>query len=325
MKARQSEPEAPKVLMELRPAFDGFAGIPQETRLLFRGLRMLGSVQVMGMLQTSHRILARGTRSSGYFADERWLPESRKINRYSRVVVSAAETPFATIIDKVANAVERRVMSTTLTLGTLFGAGSVRLSVFRPRHFEDFVWRTLFSKTLPASDFDLVTGADLRICSVPWHTMHMVGLNTLTALRTARYQRLDTKGIDVFIGQTPYPARIHKDTAFVIRYHDALPVLMPHTIPDKSLHQATHFYTLWSNVRSGAYFACVSETTRRDLLKIYPKIGHRAVTIHNMVSHHYYLEDSSPERVPGIIRSRLSNLDPNTKDMGLSPDFLSLS
>jgi len=27
-----------KLLLELRPAFDGHAGIPQETRLLFRGL-----------------------------------------------------------------------------------------------------------------------------------------------------------------------------------------------------------------------------------------------------------------------------------------------
>ena len=52
----------PRVLMELRPAFDGYAGIPQETRLLFRGLRMLSTIEVSGMLQMSHRILARGTR-----------------------------------------------------------------------------------------------------------------------------------------------------------------------------------------------------------------------------------------------------------------------
>ena len=51
----------PRVLLELRPAFDGYQGIPQETRLLFRGLRMLESCEVAGMLQMSHRILAKGT------------------------------------------------------------------------------------------------------------------------------------------------------------------------------------------------------------------------------------------------------------------------
>src|SRR5437762_6039986 len=53
-----------RVLLELRPAFDGFAGIPQETRLLFRGLRMLESCEVAGMLQMSNRILAKGDRKS---------------------------------------------------------------------------------------------------------------------------------------------------------------------------------------------------------------------------------------------------------------------
>ena len=50
-----------KVLLEMRPAFEGFAGIPQEVRLLFRGLRKIDSVEVEGMLQTSRRRLARGT------------------------------------------------------------------------------------------------------------------------------------------------------------------------------------------------------------------------------------------------------------------------
>src|SRR5438105_15928992 len=53
-----------RVLLELRPAFDGFAGIPQETRLLFRGLRMLQSCEVAGLLQMSGRILAKGVRAS---------------------------------------------------------------------------------------------------------------------------------------------------------------------------------------------------------------------------------------------------------------------
>src|SRR5882724_13423001 len=97
MKNTITEDKRLKVLLELRPAFDGYAGIPQETRLLFRGLRMVKSVDVTGMLQMSHRILAKGTVERGLFFNDEQLPEFRKINRYSRVVISAAAKPFATL------------------------------------------------------------------------------------------------------------------------------------------------------------------------------------------------------------------------------------
>ncbi|MFZ4759376.1 MAG: hypothetical protein ACOYLX_14545, partial [Burkholderiaceae bacterium] len=49
-----------KILVEMRPAFDGHAGIPQETRLLFRGLSRLDDTRVEGLIQSSNRIVAKG-------------------------------------------------------------------------------------------------------------------------------------------------------------------------------------------------------------------------------------------------------------------------
>jgi glycosyltransferase involved in cell wall biosynthesis len=98
---------------------------------------------------------------------------------------------------------------------------------------------------------------------------------------------------------------------------------MPHTIPDKSLHQATHFYALMSNVKSGAWFACVSDATRSDLLKMFPEAGDRAVTIHNMVSSHYFSEESPFDRVPGIIRAKLHEGDA-AKGVDVTPRFFTL-
>jgi glycosyltransferase involved in cell wall biosynthesis len=313
----------PRVLLELRPAFDGYAGIPQETRLLFRGLRMLESCEVAGMLQMSHRILAKGTYDQGLFGDSKWLSPAAKINRYSRVVLSAAERPFATVLERLLDACERRLMSATLTVQTLLEMNSVKLWSFRGRYFEDFIWRTLFAKSLPAADFELVTGAQQMICRTPWHTMQMAGLNTLLFRRTAKYPKLRTRGVDIFIAQTPYPGRVARGTSLVVRYHDALPVFMPHTIPDKSLHQATHFHALAGNVRAGARFACVSQATRNDLLRVFPKVERQAVVIHNMVSHHYFNEKSAPELVPGIVRSRLHEGD-SAKGVEVQPKFLTL-
>jgi hypothetical protein len=58
--------EAPlKILLEMRPALEGHSGIPQETRLLFRGLSLLENVQVEGLLQSGDQMLARGLPPSG--------------------------------------------------------------------------------------------------------------------------------------------------------------------------------------------------------------------------------------------------------------------
>ena len=60
-----------KLLLELRPALDGHAGIPQETRLLFRGLRMIEGLDVEGMIIHSGRVLAKGLPADPAYASHR--------------------------------------------------------------------------------------------------------------------------------------------------------------------------------------------------------------------------------------------------------------
>jgi glycosyltransferase involved in cell wall biosynthesis len=82
--------------------------------------------------------------------------------------------------------------------------------------------------------------------------------------------------------------------------------LMPHTIADRRFHQAFHYRALRKNVESGAWFVCVSDATRRDLISIFPQAEARSVTIHNMVSPHYTNEPSEASRVPEIVRTRIN-------------------
>jgi glycosyltransferase involved in cell wall biosynthesis len=72
------------------------------------------------------------------------------------------------------------------------------------------------------------------------------------------------------------------------------------------MHQAFHYRALRKNVDSGAWFVCVSDATRRDLVSTFPQAEARSLTIHNMVSHHYTSEASDASRVPEIVRSRLN-------------------
>lgn len=283
-----------RILMELRPAFDGHAGIPQETRLLFRGLRRLPGADVHGLLQTSQFLLARGLPAG---PDAAAWPAHKRIDRLARVVISAAPGRSARKAEKWHAGL--RIAS------TLLGCRQ-ELSAFQSDWHRDYLWRALFARTLPPEDFDTVTRGDWRVLRLPWGLVHRHALGWRPWLRTPLYPRIDTRGYDVFVSETPYPGRVSAGTRLVVRYHDAIPILMPHSIADRGMHQASHYQALRRNVEDGAWFACVSEAVRGDLLALFPQLGERAVTIPNMVSHHYRVGEPAPHRIPDILRLRRS-------------------
>ncbi len=302
-----------KILLEMRPALDGHAGIPQEARLLFRGLSTLDGLHIEGLLQSSNRVISMGLPPPGSAQLAR-LSADRRIHMLSRVVISLKQGERRRVSEYLSEALRNVTAPTAMLLRRFFGLRE-RLGLFEAEHFSDFVWRDLFARTLPVEDHDVVARAGFRVARVPWNAMHAGGLMTRRLGRTL-YPRLDTRGYDVMIAETPYPGDVMPGTQMVVRYHDAIPLLMPHTITDKAFHQAAHYNALKRNVDSGAWFACVSDATRRDLLRIFPQVEPRTVTIHNMVSHHYHAqEDCSPERIHEIVRTRR-----NTLVAGQEPD-----
>lgn len=288
-----------KVLLELRPALDGHSGIPQETRLLFRGLASMEGVEVVGLIQSSNLIVEAGLPVRQGRAVQ--LPEEDRVDRLSRVVVSLQQGPTSHRLEHLRKRVLRLLRPAGAVLGSAFGR-KVSLGEFDPAHFKDFLWRGLFAKSLPDADLEVVTTQAFRVLRWPWSILHAIGVGT-AHLGRALYARLDTRGIDVMVVETPFPGRVTKGTRMVVRYHDAIPLLMPHTIKDRSYHRAAHYQALLRNARDGAWFACVSEATRQDLLSVMPRVGARAVTIPNMVSHHFFAEASSASRVGEIIWS----------------------
>ncbi len=288
-----------KVLLEMRPALAGHSGIPQETRLAFLGLNSLPGVSVDGLIQSSNRILARGLPVRARASLER----NTEINRLSRVAISLGDTPHVLLRGRVGTTLDIATSGARLVLGQLLGL-SHELTHFDPANFRDFIWQSMFAKTLHPRHREQVVKASYRVATVPWSALHRYGLMTRAVSGRARYPRLDTRGYDVMIAETPYPARVAPGTRMVVRYHDAIPMLMPHTISDTANHQASHYHALCSNVRDGAHFSCVSDATRADLLSIFPELEARSSTIPNMVSESYFPEESPKERVAEIVRTR---------------------
>jgi len=296
-----------KVLVELRAALDGHSGIPQETRLLFRGLATLEGVEVIGLIQSSNLVVEPGLRVD---AEGQAVPldDGVRIDRLSKVVVSLQQGPASHRLEQLRRRLLAFFAPGIAAVLSVFGR-KVRLGAFDPTHFADFLWRGLFAKSLPDEDLRLVTTRKFRVLRWPWSMMHAVGVVS-SQLGRALYPRLDTSGLDVMLVETPFPGRVDRSTRMIVRYHDAIPLVMPHTIKDRGYHRAAHYQSLLRNARDGAWFACVSEATRQDLLSVMPQIGDRAITIPNMVSHHFFPDDEPANRVQEVIWSRKNRRGP---------------
>jgi glycosyltransferase involved in cell wall biosynthesis len=310
MTTTQTKADKIKILLDLKPALDGYAGIPQETRLLFRGLRSMDSCEVEGLIQHGARKLRSAVSSKG-----KRIPVSKRINRLSRVIVSLYEKPYNSMFDTVVDAIDHQFSRSLLRMRAL-ARMPIHPSVFESELFDDFIWRTFFSKTLTPGDKKLVTSARYRVLNTPRKLLHQVGLAGIKYSSNPKYVTLDTRGFDFFLAQTPFPARISRGTQMIVRYHDAFPVLLPHTINDKAFHQASHFYSLQQNVKAGAWFSCVSEATRNDLLKIFPEAEPRSSVIHNIVSGEYFEDDTPKGMVFQIVRNRLGRVEEFQTDLG---------
>lgn len=282
--------------MELRPALDGYFGIPQETRLLFGAIAKLQQVELSGLLQMSTR-MTRG----GVVFGKRYT-QAEQVLQCSRTVVSLKGNSAVDWKQDVGEFLGEQIERWLLRFSAWVGIPKIGLSTFETRYFEDFIWQALFARSLPSDARKNVLRCNHQVCATPWRWMHLVGLEGRLLFRRPTYPRLNFSGFDIFITQTPYPGRVSRDVALVVHYHDAIPVLMPHTISDRAFHQASHFHALAANVRDGAWFVCVSEATRNDLIGFFPEVEPRAVTIHNMLPSHYYPSNPEPERVAGIVR-----------------------
>jgi glycosyltransferase involved in cell wall biosynthesis len=301
----------------MRPALDGYSGIPQETRLLFRGLAAEPEFEIVGLLQSGNLILESGLPLDRQGNVDARLSASERIDRLSQVVVSLQQGPASHRFEHWRKVLLALTGPAKAALSSLVGS-KTPLTAFDPHHFEDYVWRAMFAKSLPFEDFALVTQRHHRVLRWPWSIMHAIGVAS-GSLGHALYPRLDTRGIDVLIGETPYPGRPGPGTRMVVRYHDAIPLLMPHTIKDRGYHRAMHFHALKRNAADGAWFACVSNATRDDLLSVMPELENRTATIPNMISHHFHPEEGPSTRIPEIIWSRKNRSTPHSGGAAVNP------
>lgn len=271
-----------RVLVDLRPALGGYAGIPQEARLLFSALRQLPGVEVHGLLQGGHQRLP--TSGATVEAAQVLQTLAATAGRFQRLAPLALATT---------EAIHQGLRQTAMPLARM--VGNVDTAA---------LWQLLYARTLTPADRAHVLQATLRVAACPWVAAHMAGIVTQALLRRAVYPVLDTRGYDIFIAQTPCPGRVGPGTRLIVRYHDAVPLLQANTTRRRGFDQAAHRLALQRNVADGAWFVCVSDATCKNLLALHPEIGSRAVTVHNMLSSTFGEETRTADAVPAVLQRR---------------------
>lgn len=287
-----------RILMDLKPVLDGHAGIPQETRLLFAGLNRLGKpFTVEGMLQHGASSLTADINPS---YEE---PGLNHIISQARSVIS-----FYTGGRKGIPAYLKRACDTYLELKKLqwwaCSEKPLKLGFFDAVPFGDFIWNRCFSKTLQADDQPITAAARYRILCQSRKLLQQIGQSALCPGCKPQQISIDTRGYDIFLAQTPFPGRVMPGTAMIVRYHDAVPIFMPHTTRGKASDLDTHLRLLQDNVATGAHFSCISEATRNDLLKLFPEVEERVTVIPNMVSSDYFAEETPKGQAITVILNR---------------------
>ena len=258
---------ARNVLMELTACLEGFAGIPQDTRLSYDLLSRNRHANVAGL------VMDNGAGTTG-FRYKLSLKKDQKINQISRYIIAIAEKDG----DKE-DGLELRLAQLLTGAGmpmhillNFLGLGRQTFDL-DAQNFSDYLWGTLFAKTLPATAREAVLSSQFLGAPVSAHQAFATAAMGLPPVA------INTRKWDDFISQKPLNVRLSKNTRLWVRYHDAIPMTHPHTIKNSRLAQKIHYSALRRNA-THADFVCNSEATRNALLSLYPDIGSRTHVVH---------------------------------------------
>ena len=291
-----------RLLFELRPAADGFSGIPQETRLLYAMLTAQDGLETTGLLNSHNGVLAKPRRVHGRAVQKDTLfQEAKTILQLADLPRVQSKSRILRILQRAAAESDQVAHVATLKLANLFDV-AIKTYPLNTEPFFDFVWTTYLAASLPASEREALSQNKFAIIRPGWNFMHRAAPRPLMP---PKYMRMNAQDFDILLAQTPWPARLDRQTRLVVRYHDAIPVYYPHTIQNPYWHLFTHYHSLKSNLRDGARFVCNSENSRSELLGMFPEREAQTHVIPCVVSDEFTRTPTIAERTSDIVRASI--------------------
>ena len=281
-------------MMDLRPCYENYAGMAQETRLLFAMFSRFRLDRFAG-LASGVRFTSR--RRAGTTPFDRVLAQTEAV-----ISQDTQRLAWPAALSHLPRPLRGMLFKLYLVLSE--GRRVERLDLqLDSTDFGDFLWTTLFDKTLPPSDRALLQ----RALFYPTEMGHEYA-RSLGMLPRLVQRRILSEGWDVFFSANVTPYRFAPGTASMVRYYDALPLLSPHTIGGPWMHAGSHARLLSRNMADGSSFYCDSEPVRDDLLRLFPAAEARVHTIPVIVSDSLYPDPKPNRELRSILLRRRSTV-----------------
>ncbi|MGE3803797.1 MAG: glycosyltransferase family 4 protein [Gemmataceae bacterium] len=276
-----------RILLDLSLITEGFSGVPQVTRLLYRMLSQTPEVDLTGLVYCPRGSTAahRFTRSS--------LPADRLANQAQFLQALASRTPPLSAV---------RGLRWLQHLIRLYGFSlepSVRCQEMDSAAFWDVLWRNFMHQSLQPEDVNLVRAGKFLLSTYSNRAMNVRLLGKLPA------QGLDTHGYDFVIFQDARVARVSRQTRKIVCYHDLIPILRPDCLANRHSIKLHH-----RSVRAASrdsYFVCNTEHTRGDLTGAYPVTRDHSCVIPYPLSSSYYPQ-RNVRKLESILTTRQSSV-----------------
>ena len=283
----------PSLLVDLRPCYEGYAGIPQEVRLLFAMFAGMDLKQLGGLASGIH-FTSRHLRPKNEF--ERVLAQTQVL------IAQDSKRINWGMLRMLPRRIREPLFRSYLAASEVFRRERLDLEI-DAAVFEDFLWVKLFDRTLSPQQRALLMQP--RYIATELGHEYARSFSFLPRL----FQRhLDSQAWNVFFGATVSPYKPAPGTAMMIRYYDALPLLSPHTIGEAWPHANSHARMLRRNIDDGAFFYCDSEPVRSDLISLFPHAEKRIHTIPVVLAPDYRPDVRPARELATILKRRASPL-----------------
>ncbi|MGE3803956.1 MAG: glycosyltransferase family 4 protein [Gemmataceae bacterium] len=294
-----------RVLLDLSLTTEGYSGIPQVTRLLYRMLRQMPELDVTGLMYCP-----RGTTAEHCFTESP-VPGERIGNQALFLEALTSRLPPLST-HRFLREYQRAKRFVNLLIGP------TRQQAMEPA-FWDVLSRNYFFQTLGPEDLDIVRQGKFLLSTFSNRAMNYRWKLGLPA------QRIDTTGFDFVIFQDSRIARLSPGTVPIVRYHDMIPLLRPDCLTARRTIEL-HHAALRHAVRDAA-FVCNTANTERDLVGAYPQVRERCWSIPYPLSSAYYPQRDE-ELLATILRARRCDEfgeGPLDASMPASPYLLTVS
>lgn len=216
---------------------------------------------------------------------------------------------------KVINYISRKIL---LFIFSIYMRSS-KCKVYNFNSFPNYFWEKIFSRSIVSKFYKELTSLDFFYFPIGYR--YLCERNILFKGKFPLRINLQS---DFFITQTPFPIIINKPTIHIVRYHDAIPLTHPNLISNSKFHYNTHLFNLKLNIKNGAWFCCVSHSTKNELIKIFPEVKEKSSVVYNYISDEYFTDKKNTQNlVNEIIRSNLVDNVKDKTENKIGPKFFS--